>query len=145
MRSSALVMIALIVGLPTGVAAQQPANTISAPIQGLRSSKGVVRCGLFNSAAAFPKAGQQVLAVNAAVANGQATCVFNTIPPGTYAIVVFHAENNEMQIQTNMLGVPKQGYGFSRNPSTSLGAPAFKDAATAYSGGAVSWPIALKY
>jgi uncharacterized protein (DUF2141 family) len=123
----------------------QPENTISAPIQGLRSSKGVVRCGLFNSEAGFPKAGRQVMAVNGTIANQRATCVFTTIPPGTYAIAAFHAENNEMQVQTNMLGMPRQGFGFTRNPSAGLGAPAFKDAATAYSGGPVSWPIALKY
>jgi uncharacterized protein (DUF2141 family) len=144
MRVAASIALALILGL-TVAAEAQDANTISVPINGLRNSKGAVRCGLFNSANGFPKPGQQVLAATTPIANQKATCVFTTIPPGTYAVVVFHAENNETGITTNMLGIPKQGYGFSRNPSTLTGAPAFADSAQPFTGAAASWPITLTY
>jgi len=123
----------------------QANNTISAPMQGLRNNKGEVRCGLFNSAATFRQPGQQMMGVAVPIANQQATCVFNNVPPGTYAIAAFHAENNETQLQTNFLGIPKEGYGFSRNPASSMGPPSFNEAAYAYQGGAVSFPITLKY
>src|SRR5438874_5682662 len=51
------------------------------------------------------------------VGNGQATCVFNGLAAGTYAVAVFHAETNETQMETGLFGKPKQGYGFSGNPS----------------------------
>jgi uncharacterized protein (DUF2141 family) len=127
-------------------ASAQSANTISVPVSGLRNNNGQVRCGLFNSAATFRQPGKEMMGVAVAIANQQATCVFNNVPPGgTYAVAVFHAENNETQLQTNFLGVPKQGYGFSRNPSTSFGPPSFNDAAYAYPGGATSWPVKLTY
>jgi len=123
----------------------QGGNTISAPIEGLRNNKGEVRCGLFNSAATFRQPGQQTMGVAVPIANQQATCVFDNVPPGTYAIAAFHAENNETQLQTNFLGIPKEGYGFSRNPATSFGPPGFSDASYAYTGGGTSWPITISY
>src|SRR3954471_22374929 len=116
----------------------QAGNSISAPIQGLRNNNGQVRCGLFNSAATFRQPGKELMGVAVPIANQQATCVFNNVPPGTYAIAAFHAENNETQLQTNFLGIPKEGYGFSRNPSTTFGPPGFADASYAYAGGTTS-------
>ena len=132
--------------IATALAADaQTANTISAPIQGLRNSTGQVRCGLFNSADTFRKPGKETMGVAVPITNGQATCVFNNVPPGTYAIAAFHAEHNETELKTNFLGIPQQGYGFSRNPSSSMGPPGFNEAAYAYQGGSVSFPITLKY
>lgn len=126
-------------------ASAQSGNQISVPVEGLRNSNGSVRCGLYASAATFPKAGQEFRGVAVPIAGQKATCVFNDVPAGTYAVAVFHAEKNETQMQTNFFGQPKEGYGFSRNPSSSLGAPAFNDAAYTYSGGTTAWPVKLTY
>jgi uncharacterized protein (DUF2141 family) len=132
------------IGMATAAHAQS-GNQISVPIQGLRNSQGMVRCGLFNSAATFRQPSKEFRGVAVPIANQQATCVFAEVPPGTYAVAVFHAENNETQIQTNFLGQPKEGYGFSRNPSTTFGAPDFGAAAYTYPGGVTSWPVLLTY
>jgi len=86
-----------------------------------------------------------MLGVAVPIVNQQATCMFNNAPAGTYAVAVFHAENNETQLQTNFLGIPKEGYGFSRNPSSAFGPPGFGDAAYSYPGGVTSWPVTLTY
>jgi uncharacterized protein (DUF2141 family) len=138
------VSMALAMGMATAASAQA-GNQISVPIQGLRNNQGVVRCGLYASAAGFRQPGKEFRGVAAPIANQQATCVFTDVPPGTYAVAVFHAENNETQLQTNFLGQPKEGYGFSRNPSTTFGAPEFNAAAYAYPGGVTSWPVQLTY
>lgn len=79
------------------------------------------------------------------IKNGHATCVFSGIPAGTYAVAVFHAENDETQMETGLFGRPKQGYGFSRNPSTTFGPPGFDSAAFQYKGGNLSLPVRLNY
>ena len=66
-------------------------------------------------------------------------------PPGTYAVAVFHAEQNETRMETGAFGKPKQGYGFSRNPSSGFGPPEFTDAAFEYRGGSMSLPVRLQY
>lgn len=138
-----LIFLGSIAGM--GTASAQAADQISAPIAGLRNDAGVVRCGLYAAADAFPKAGQESRGVIARIKGRQATCVFNGLKPGTYAIAAFHAENNERQMQYGLFGKPKEGYGFSRNPPSSMGAPPFDAAALGYSGGAQTVPIRLNY
>jgi uncharacterized protein (DUF2141 family) len=123
----------------------QAARRILAPVSGLRNDDGVVRCGLYAAAEAFPRAGQESRGVIAKIKAGQATCVFNGLQPGTYAVAAFHAESNETQMQYGLFGKPKEGYGFSRNPSSSMGAPKFAAAAFDYAGGAQTIPIRLTY
>jgi uncharacterized protein (DUF2141 family) len=120
------VFTSFLLGLSVSMAAPnaQAADRISVPVSGLRNDEGVVRCGLYAAPGAFPKAGQESLGVIARIQGGQATCVFNGLKPGTYAVAAFHAENNEAQMQYGLFGRPKQGYGFSRNPPSNMGAPA---------------------
>jgi uncharacterized protein (DUF2141 family) len=128
---------------PTAMA--QSSGRITVAVSGLHSDEGVVRCGLYNSADSFRKPGKEVRGVVARPNGQRAACLFNGIPDGTYAIAVFHAEKNETQIEYGMFGKPKQGYGFSRNPSSSFGPPNFDAAAFNYVGGNQTLPVTLQY
>jgi uncharacterized protein (DUF2141 family) len=136
-------LLALIGGI--GAANAQALGRVTVPVSGLRNDDGVVRCGLYAGAEAFPKAGQESRGVVAKIKGGQATCVFNGLKPGTYAVAAFHAANDETQMQYGMFGRPNEGYGFSRNPPARMGAPAFASAAFDFTGGALSAPIRLSY
>jgi uncharacterized protein (DUF2141 family) len=61
------------------------------------------------------------------IRNKQATCDFKNVPYGNYAIVAFQDENRDGEFNQNWLGMPKEGFGFSDNPST-LRKPVFSDA-----------------
>ena len=137
--------IACAVAFGSAIAEAQQNNVISVPVSGLRNNNGDVRCGLYNSAATFPKDGQQFQGAIATIANQQATCVFNNVPPGTYAVAIFHAEKGETKMRTGFFGQPEEGYGFSRNATGSMGPPAFNAAAYSYPGGPVSFPITITY
>jgi uncharacterized protein (DUF2141 family) len=139
------VAVGLVAGLTIAAAEAQQGNIINVPVSGLRNNNGNVRCGLYDSAASFPKDGQQVQGVVASITNQQATCVFANVSPGTYAVAVFHAEQGESAMRTGMFGQPKEGYGFSRNATGTFGPPPFSDAAYAYTGGAVNFPVTLSY
>ena len=78
MRSRILAAAIVLAGgfAAAGVDAQQ-GNTISVVVSGLRDNTGSVRCGLFNSAATFPKSGQEAKGVEAPIANLTATCTFS--------------------------------------------------------------------
>jgi uncharacterized protein (DUF2141 family) len=121
------------------------AEKVAVTVSGLHSDRGVVRCGLYSGAESFPKPGQESRGVIANITGQQATCVFDGVKPGTYAVAAFHAENNETQMQYDLFGKPKEGYGFSRNPRSSFGAPAFSAASFDYAGGAQAVPIRLQY
>jgi uncharacterized protein (DUF2141 family) len=120
-------------------------NRLEAAVAGLQNDNGVVRCGLYASADGFRQPGREFRGVVAKIKDRKATCVFGNVPAGTYAVAVFHAEHNEARLETGMFGKPKQGYGFSRNPSTSFGPPSFSAASFEYRGGTSVMPVNLSY
>jgi uncharacterized protein (DUF2141 family) len=128
-----------------GGAAAQSGNDISVMVDGLRNDKGMVRCGLYASATGFREPGKELKGVAVPIAGGKATCVFTDMTPGSYAVAVFHAENNETQLETGTFGRPKQGYGFSRDAKGSFGPPSFDAAAYKYAGGSSVWPVHIEY
>jgi uncharacterized protein (DUF2141 family) len=65
-------------------------------------------------------------------------CQFNDIPPGVYAVAVFHDENANGKLDKNFLGIPREGYGASNNVRPKMSAPAFKDAAFTVKAGATT-------
>jgi uncharacterized protein (DUF2141 family) len=72
-------------------------------------------------------------------------CDFESIPPGTYAMVVVHDENMNGKLDTNWLGRPKEGYGFSNDAKSLARAPSFSDASFAYDGQNVNLTMTLRY
>lgn len=132
-------------GLAATAAMAQAPGRISVAVSGLHSDNGVVRCGLYDSADNFRKPGREVRGVVARPNGQQATCIFTGIAAGSYAVAVFHAEQNETQIEYGMFGKPKQGYGFSRNPSSTFGPPGFEAAAFTFPGGNQTMQVRLQY
>ncbi len=49
---------------------------------------------------------------------------FALAAPGYYAVALFHDENDNHHLDTNSLGIPTEGYGFSNNPTLYFGPPA---------------------
>jgi uncharacterized protein (DUF2141 family) len=41
---------------------------------------------------------------------------FGDLAPGRYAVRVMHDENGNRKLDTNFVGIPTEGYGFSNNP-----------------------------
>jgi uncharacterized protein (DUF2141 family) len=79
------------------------------------------------------------------VRNTVARCDFEDIPPGTYALAVIHDENMNGKLDTNWLGIPTEGYGFSNDAKALLSAPSFSDASFQYDGGTLDLTISLDY
>ena len=57
----------------------------------------------------------------------QAFVVFENLPNGEYAIKMYQDENDNSKLDFNLLGIPKEGYGFSNNGGR-FGAPKYTDA-----------------
>jgi uncharacterized protein (DUF2141 family) len=51
---------------------------------------------------------------------------FKNLKPGKYAVRYFHDENLNGVMETNMLGKPTEGYGFSNNVTAKFGPPPFE-------------------
>lgn len=49
------------------------------------------------------------------------------LPANSYAIDVYHDANSNKELDKNLVGIPKEKYGFSNNPKATFGPPNFKD------------------
>lgn len=121
-------------------------NVIHVGIDGLRTEKGQVICSLYSSAEGFPKNNRNAIAHSRSmIANRHSDCTFPGIQPGTYAISVFHDENSNDRLDTNFLGIPREGVGASNNAKGHFGPPSFHDASFSYLGGPLDLKIMITY
>jgi uncharacterized protein (DUF2141 family) len=137
----------LLVSAPAAALAQSACAGIHVQILNIRNSIGTVDCALFGSPSGFPRdvlrSAMMVMVLK--VWDSQARCDFEDIPPGVYAIAVIHDENMNGKLDTNWLGVPKEGYGFSRDAKGALGPPLFSAASFQYDGPSLDLTISLSY
>jgi len=109
-----------------------------------RSLKGFLRCRLYSRPEGFPGKppfdAEQSVPVTAATA----TCTFPGVAPGTYAVALFHDENGDGKLDTNFMGIPREGVGVSNNKLRSFGPPKWDDAKFVLKGDLVI-DVALHY
>jgi len=135
--------------LPVGTLPQSQApaaNAIRVEINGLRNDKGQVQCALYSSAEGFPKRADKAAAgVIAPITDKRAVCEFLGAAPGTYAVSVFHDENSNGKLDTNFMGIPREGVGASNGARGHLGPPKFDAAAFRFQGGRLELKITIAY
>lgn len=121
-------------------------NVIRVEVVGIRNDKGQISCALYSSAAGFPKQGEKAAAhVVAPISKGEAICEFPGIAAGTYAVSVFHDENSNGKLDTNFLGIPREGVGASNDARGHMGPPKFNAAAFQLSGGRLNLKVTVHY
>jgi uncharacterized protein (DUF2141 family) len=144
MKAGRLLSIAL---LAATALAQSPCPGIHVRIPDIRNSTGTVACALFESPTGFPieflHYATNVMVIK--VRDTRARCDFEDIPPGTYALAVVHDENMNGRLDTGLLGVPLEGYGFSNDAKAWFGAPSFSAASFPYDGRNLELTISLHY
>ncbi|WP_185234998.1 DUF2141 domain-containing protein [Teredinibacter franksiae] len=102
------------------------AGTLKVVVDGYDSTEGSTLLNIFSSQATY-EANQAAASGMASSSEGRATITLNGLPDGLYAIKLFHDENGNEKLDTNMLGIPKEQYGFSNNGGH-FGPASFSDA-----------------
>ena len=102
---------------------------------------GTVVALLFDSADAFADL-RQPLRTLALPAGGAEPASFGDLPPGDYALMVFHDANGNGELDLNFMGIPREPLGFS-NRYRSKGPPVFSSASFSVAEGE-SEPVAVE-
>lgn len=102
-------------------------SRIVVEVSNFRNNKGVCRACLFNSAGSFNGQGKPVQCVQVGVQGNRTSLEFANVAAGTYAVSVFHDANNNNQFDRNFLGIPREGYGASKNELPFASAPSFDE------------------
>lgn len=110
---------------------QVQAADITVVVQNVQDNGGQVMVALYNSTDSFPdKMTQgQMVAAKQRAADGSVRVTFSGLPNGDYAVSAFHDRDNNGKLNTNVMGMPTEPYGFSRNAAGNFGPPSFQDAA----------------
>jgi uncharacterized protein (DUF2141 family) len=140
-------LLAALAALASARPAGAGGQTITVTVARLRNTRGVLECTLFTERG-FPMhpelgAGQQHASIRP---DRTATCRFDGVPPGTYAVGVMHDENANGKMDFNWLHMPAEGYGFSNNHTHAFSAPRWKESCfTLEPGTDVVLEIRLRY
>ena len=109
-------------------AGQANESTVDIDLSGLRSERGALHVCLTRKPAHFPDCKSDPAALRSSVAASSHHLHLDHVPPGRYAIAVFHDENSNRNLD-KFAGIPKEGFAFSRNPSIKFRAPRFEEVA----------------
>jgi len=98
-------------------------------VDGFHNDEGTARLALFTSSDGFPDLPEKAIqALDAEIRAGRLKASFVDVPYGVYAVSVLHDENRNGKMDTNWMGIPKEGYGTSNDAKSSFGPPEFDDA-----------------
>ncbi len=119
------------------------AAELQVTVEGVDSETGKIMAALFDKAAGFP-GGQSFAATMTPAKPGTVSFRFKDVPAGRYAVSAFHDLNGNQRLDRNMVGMPSEPYGFSRNARGKMGPPSFDDAAVNVGAEAVAIVLRIK-
>ena len=117
------------------------ANELCVTVTGVRSDTGEILIGLYGNAQGFEGAianaetsgmmpdHNRLVGMAIRAKSGARQAIFAQLPPGRYAVIVIHDENDDGRLDANAFGMPTEGYGFSNDAHGFLSAPSFDAAA----------------
>jgi uncharacterized protein (DUF2141 family) len=117
-------------------AARQPAAastgcTLRIHVDGFRNSKGNLGTVLFTGPEGWPEGADKAFRQGPAPIDPvtrTAVAEWTGLPPGDYGVAAIHDENSNHKLDRNLIGIPKEGFGFANNPHVGLAAPGFREA-----------------
>ena len=116
------------IGSAGRAAAETYCNSDGIPIwitvDNVRSSRGTIKVELYvdKDKKKFTKA-KKVARTRVKARAGETNLCLSAPSAGAYAIALYHDENDNRKLDTNFIGIPREGFGFSNNPPIRLGLP----------------------
>lgn len=134
---AALALLPLLIGAA-------PIARLDVGIDHLRSAKGLIRVCLTSDPDNFPSCVDDARAITRSIPAGQHGLSLSGLPHGNYAVAVIHDENGNAKLDT-LAGIPREGFGFSRNPAIAFGPPRFTAARFTIDSDAEAQQIRMRY
>lgn len=117
------------------------AATLSLEIEPVASATGTLQVAVYDSEASFRK--KAVRAVKVAAVPGVTRLQIDGLPAGEYAVMLFHDLNGNDQLDSNLMGIPKEPWGGSIGTRSLFGPPGWSDARFSLPEAGLTVPIRL--
>lgn len=120
-------------------------GSIAVHITGKTSRQGVVRLALFGTEADFNERKRPVLMQTIDPQRvDQVQFELTNVAAGQYVVAVYHDINGNNRLDENLLGIPREPYGFSVEPLTKWRAPRWEEVSFRHTGRPQELKIALR-
>jgi uncharacterized protein (DUF2141 family) len=141
-----ITVLSMLILEPNPIDLTPKSGSILLNVSNIRSNTGKVNISLFATSDGFPSSPEKATAIQSVtIQNNQVSVRFENIPFGTYAIACHHDENGNGKMDTNLLGIPKEGYGTSNNAVNRFSAPKFSEAKFPFDAAVLSVNIKMFY
>lgn len=121
-----------------------PGGAVEVAVEGLRNERGLVHFCLTRDPRHFPDCAGDPDARSTSVDADAARIRFTGLPAGDYALSVVHDENGNGRLDS-FAGIPREGFGFSRNPAIRFGPPRFVQAVFPVARNPVRQTVRIRY
>ncbi|HBU29326.1 MAG: hypothetical protein A2X71_00560 [Thiobacillus sp. GWE1_62_9] len=118
------------------------AATLNVTLDGAKAGGGPLTVLVFGGAEGFPREARA--SARHHLPAGQSTLALVGLKPGQYAVMAYHDEDGNGELNRFLGMIPQEGWGLSNNPAVS-GKPAFKDAAITVPESGADVTIRLNY
>lgn len=142
MMKNILTSILLLISIQTFA---QNSGTLILEIQGVQAAKGgKLSAGIFDREN-FPKIGKAYRVEIKSVEGNSMRIIFMGIPPNEYGVAVYQDIDQNNDLKTNLIGLPREPIGFSNDAKINFGPPSFEDAKVIIKAGeTLTIPIILR-
>ena len=103
-------------------------GTLTVIIKGFESDEGNCRFALDNSKAVYESEDSVWIGKVLPIQNKKVVVTIDSLNYGVYAIRVYQDKNKNSKLDTNLLGIPTENYGFSNVASGWFGPPSWDKA-----------------
>jgi uncharacterized protein (DUF2141 family) len=107
------------------LSASPPPSSVDVTVENLRNTRGMLLICVTGDPHYFPDCSDDPSAISRSVAASEHSASF-TLPAGRYAVSLIHDENGNGKLDTT-LGIPREGFAFSRNPKIRFGPPRYEE------------------
>ncbi|HSE79985.1 MAG TPA: DUF2141 domain-containing protein [Alphaproteobacteria bacterium] len=117
-------------------------------VNGVRSGEGRIMVDVYASEAKYKAnagKGGGDFRIDVPARPGSITAVIANVATGRFGATVIHDENANGALDTNFLGIPREGVGASNNAKGSLGPPGYSDMQFSVADGGTTITIDLDY
>jgi uncharacterized protein (DUF2141 family) len=143
MIKKTLILIGIILASRILYSEPKDLSKITIQVDGVKNNIGSINVAIYRSDADFEQ--EKFAYVHRLPAIPNAKFIFENVPMGKYAVAVYHDENENMKLDRNLIGLPKEGYGFSNNAKGTMGPPKFSNSSFTIQDSETKIKIQLNY
>ncbi len=131
--------------MPTGSGKPEPSSPLVIRFTGLRNNEGQIAIGITSQAGGWPRSPEHEYSWEKnGASDGVLEVTVRGLKPGSYAVTVLDDENSDLEMDM-ILGLPREGWGFSNNPPFRLSVPRFEECTFRLEPGGSNITIELRY